>query len=69
MKEQIKSQKEADKVFSSLVKTTISQLKISKDQAEKRIRALLDSGILDGGHPEDSLTQMKIDAFLQTEID
>jgi hypothetical protein len=68
-KEPIKSQEEANKVFTYLVDTTTKVLKIERLQAEKRVRALLDSGILDGGSPDDPITQRKIDEFLQKQID
>ena len=68
-KEPIKSQKEADKVFDFLVNETIKVEKCDKAQAEKRIRALLDSGILKGGSPDNPVTQRRIDEFMSTQID
>lgn len=60
----IKSQKEADEVFNNVVKIAVNTLKISKKQAEKRTRALLDSGILKGRKPHNIKTKMLIDKFM-----
>ena len=65
----IKTQNEANEVFNNLVNTTIIVTKCSKEQAEKRINALLKSGILDSGSPNNPATQIKIDDFMFTEID
>lgn len=64
----IKSQKEADKIFKGLVNIAISTLNISQEQAEKRISALLDSGILDKGSPDNPDSQKLIDKFMTTPI-
>lgn len=70
MKEEpIKSQEEANEVFIWLVNETIKVTKCDKPQAEKRIRALLKSGILKGGNPNNPNTQKKIDEFMFTQID
>ena len=68
MEEPIKSQKEYDSVFEKQVQTAMSTLKISRDQAAKRIKALLNSGLLDSGHPDNPKTQMMIDKFMQNPI-
>jgi len=68
-KGQIKSQKEADEVFDFLVNETIKVQKCDKAQAEKRIRALLDSGILNSGSPDNPATQKIIDEFMSKQID
>ena len=67
-KEPIKSQDEANKVFSYMVDTTADRLNISHEQAVERVNALFSSGILDGGSPDNPVTQMRIDQFLQTPI-
>lgn len=65
----IKDIKEAQRVFDALVKTTMQTVKISKEQAEKRITALIASGVLDNGDPDTPLFQMIVDKFLNTQID
>ncbi len=65
----IKSKEDADKVFNFLVNTTMLTLGVEKKQAEKRIRALLDSGLLKGGSPDNPETQRIIDKFMTTHID
>ncbi len=67
--EPIKSQEEADAVFNYLVNTTMLTVQIDKAQAEKRVKALLDSGLLNGGSPDNPNTQMMIDIFMKTHID
>lgn len=64
----IKSQSEADQVFNYLSETTAKTLGISIVQAQKRVQALLNSGLLNSGHPDDPASQMKIDKFLSTPI-
>lgn len=66
--EPIKSQQEADEIFNYLVKTTADTMKISTEQATKRVKALFDSGILEGGNPNSIVTQFKITKFLATQI-
>ncbi len=64
----IKSQKEADAVFEFLVKTTIDTVGCSRNQAELRITALFDSGILNDMNPNIPSAQKKIDEFMKTPI-
>ena len=65
----IQSQEEADKAFNYLVKTLMGGMNISEEQATKRVKALFESGILEGGSPTSILTQMKISKFLSKPID
>ena len=62
--EPIKSQAEADIIRQYLVDTTAEVLKIDIEEAGKRVDALLKSRILDGGNPDETETQMRIDIFL-----
>lgn len=48
-----------------VVETSIRVLGISRHDAEQRVKALLKSGIMDGGRPSDLETQKKIDMFMQ----
>jgi len=66
--EPIKSKEEAEQIFNNLVKIAMDTEGISRDQAEKRITALLKSGILEGGNPDDPKTIIMIDVFMGTEI-
>jgi hypothetical protein len=59
----IKSQKEAENTRRYLINTTSSTLKISNEEAEKRVDALFKSGILDQNLPM-PIFQMQVDAFL-----
>jgi hypothetical protein len=68
-KEPIKSQEEANTVFAFLVNETIKITECDKPQAEKRIHALLKSGVLKNGSPNNPNTQRKIDEFMTTHID
>ena len=67
--EPIKSQEEADAIFNYLVNTAMLTVKIDKIQAEKRVRALFDSGVLIGRNPEEIETIMIVDKFMRTPID
>lgn len=60
----IKSQKEYDEVFESQATIVAKTLGITMDQARVRQLALLKSGILEQGGPDDPVTQMMIDAFM-----
>lgn len=60
----IKSQKEYDEVFEAQAKVIADTLKITMDQARVRQLALLKSGLLQQGHPDDPVSQMMIDSFL-----
>lgn len=51
-----------------VVKTTMKNLSLSKSEAEKRINALLKSGILQEGSPDDTMTQMLIENFLRFDL-
>jgi len=64
MKDSIKTQDEANESFTYLVNKTMEVEKCDNIQAQKRVRALFDSGILEGGHPENPETQKKIDEFM-----
>jgi hypothetical protein len=64
----IESNAEREVVFNYLVNTTMSVKKVGREQAEKRVNALLESGILENGSPENLLTRMKIDEFMSREI-
>ncbi len=67
--EPIKSKEEADGVFNYFVNTTMLTVKIDRAQAEKRVKALFDSGLLNGGSPDNPNTQKMIDKFMKTHID
>jgi len=62
------SKKEAQELFKKSVNVTMVTLNISRKQAEKRTRALLDSGILDNGNPNNPDSQKLIDKFMTTPI-
>jgi DNA-binding Lrp family transcriptional regulator len=51
-----------------VIKTAMRNLNISKQEAEKRIDALLKSGILEDGSPDDVMTQMLIENFLRFDL-
>jgi ATP sulfurylase len=51
-----------------VVKTTMKNLNLSKQEATKRIDALVKSGILEDGSPDDTLTQMLIENFLRFDL-
>lgn len=51
-----------------VIKTAMKNLNISKQEAEKRIDALLKSGILEDGSPDDVMTQMLIENFLRFDL-
>ena len=68
-KEPIKSQEEADKAFDYLVTTITEGMGIDREQATKRVKALFESGILEGGSPTSLVTQIKISKFLSKPID
>lgn len=61
----IQTEKEWDEVFAKQVKETARVLKIPIDEAEKRMRGLLASGIMDSGGPELPETRQRIDAFME----
>lgn len=42
---------------------------LSKKEATKRVNALLKSGILEDGSPEDTMTQLLIENFLRFDLD
>ena len=63
----MKKNKEA--LFNSIVGTVIDTLKIDRAQAEKRVNALLKSGILNNGSPNDPAKQREIDMFIITPIE
>ena len=65
----IKSQQEADAVFEFLVTGAMDVCDIDREQAEKRIRKLLDSGILDGEHPAHPEMRKKINEFMRTPVE
>lgn len=51
-----------------IVKETMKQMKVSKEEAEKRIDALLKSGILAEGSFDDEWTQLRIENFLRFDL-
>lgn len=59
-----KNQKEYNEVFENAAKMMADTLGITLDQARVRQLALLKSGILDHGDPDDMTTKIMIDAFL-----
>lgn len=69
MEDPIKSQQEADEAFNFLVQTTMDTMNIDKEQAEKRITALFESGVLLNANPESPETQQQIDKFMSTQVD
>lgn len=69
MSKPIKSQKEADQVFESLVNMAMETMNIDRDQAEKRTRKLLASTVFHGGNPNDPNTQRRIDKIMETHVD
>lgn len=64
--EKIKSQKEANDVNDYLVKQTCKSFSVDACEAQKRIKGLMKSGIIDvcNGNPDDPATQLQIDVFL-----
>jgi hypothetical protein len=60
----IKTKKEWNEVFEKQTAIVASTLGITMDQARVRQMALLASGIMDAGHPDDPITQRMIDMFL-----
>lgn len=60
----ITSQQEADETLKFLVDTTVHVMKLDRPEATKRVKALMKSGILESGHPDDPHTQRRIDMFL-----
>lgn len=64
----ITSQSEANKVHYHLVLMTMQKMNVDEIQATKRINALLKSGILNDGTPDDPNIQRKIDEFISTPI-
>lgn len=67
-KKPIQSQKEANHVREYLINTAIDTLGISRDQAEKRINALLSSGEIEGLSPDSLMFQMICDKYMTTPI-
>jgi len=65
----IKMEEEANESFIYLVNETMKVTKCDKAQAQKRVSALFQSGILNGGSPDNPLMQKKIDEFMFTQID
>lgn len=61
----IKTQKEWERVFEKQAAIVAKTLDIPLEDARKRQKALLESGIMEKGHPGDRATQKKIDMFLQ----
>lgn len=51
-----------------VIKETMKGLNISKEEAIKRVDALLKSGILEEGSPEETWTQMRIENFLRFDL-
>ena len=66
--EPIKSQKEADKVFANLTQMAIDVMKISREQAEKRINRLVKSNDLNGLFPDSPSFQMICDYYMRTPV-
>ena len=60
----IKSQHEADEVLEHIIQITMSTLKIPRLDAEFRVGALRQSGLLNQGGPDDQTSQMMIDLFM-----
>lgn len=67
--EPIKTQEEADELRRNIITTTATTLGITIQEAKKRVTALFNSGILNGGNPNETETQKKIDAFLDIPSD
>jgi hypothetical protein len=55
-------------LFDEQVRITAKTLYISIEQAEKRYSALLISGLVDTGSPDDPIKKEQIDRFLMNEI-
>lgn len=53
------------RIYNTVVKTSVEALGIPKQEAENRVNALLKSGLLDGGHPENVWFQMIIENFMR----
>lgn len=64
----IKSQKEADEVFANLTQMAINTMKISREQAEKRINRLVKSNDLNGLFPDNPSFQMICDYHMRTPV-
>ncbi len=64
--EPIKSQKEANEVFKSLVEMTLARMDISRKQAEKRITRLIKSNDLNGLLPDSPSFQLICDYHMAT---
>jgi hypothetical protein len=60
----IKTKEEWNEVFDKQAKIVAHTLGITMDQARVRQLALLGSGIMEQGHPDDPVTRMMIDNFL-----
>jgi hypothetical protein len=61
----IQTEKEWDEVFVKQVEETARVLKIPLDEAERRMRGLLASGIMDTGTPDLPETRQRIGAFME----
>lgn len=68
MIEPIKTQNEADQVFEYLVINAMAKINIDREQAEKRVRKIFSSGILENGNPTSRKTQREIDKILKTPV-
>ena len=56
-------------MFDSLVSGAIDKTGISKEQAEKRVTALLESGIMENKKLSESAKKKKFIEFMETQID
>ncbi len=55
-----------EKIKQSIVKMTVENLKVTEEQAEKRVDALIKSGVLDKfDSPMDKLFQYTVDVAMQ----
>lgn len=55
----------AEKTFKWIVDTAVKTLGIPTDEAERRVKGLLKSGILNHGGPDDPRSIELIDTFMQ----
>jgi len=51
-----------------VIQTTMKHFNLSKKEAGKRVDALLKSGIMEDGSPDDTMTQMLMDNFLRFDL-
>ncbi|MHA4844449.1 hypothetical protein ACX0G7_09805 [Flavitalea antarctica] len=61
----IKTEKEATEVTNYLIETTMSTLKIDREEATKRVNALLKTDIMNGFNPDKPAHQIAVDMFMQ----